>query len=224
MTDPRDDAELSYQAFKSMKDSEWLGLLESLRSGGVLRPEESKGFLRALRERGNPLAPLPKPAPVPDHIKPKTKVEHEVTDNDLKEMCARFVQLKDEKDDLEEKLKAINKELDGWEDKETGEVHAGLHEKIYEVMVAKGFDLVRVPALASFWPKPENYPSISENDMPYFIQWLDEHQMGMIAKRTVHWQTLKGWVNDRLKNNEEVPKMVNVAIKMKIGYRRTNPK
>jgi hypothetical protein len=51
MSDPRNNADDAYAAFMSMPTSEWKGLLSSLFSGGVLCPEEEKGFLRALTER-----------------------------------------------------------------------------------------------------------------------------------------------------------------------------
>jgi hypothetical protein len=226
MPDPRNNADDAYAAFMGMGDQEWTGLITSLNNGGVLQPEESKGFMRALRERGNPLA-VPKPASRPAYIKDKAKVEVDLVNADveeLKAMAKRFMELKEKKDELDEQLKEITKELDGWEDKMTGEVHAGLQERMHEYMLAKGFDLVRVPDLASFWPKPEEYPSVSQNDMPSFIEWLDKEQMGAIAKRTVHPQTLKGWVNDRRRENKPIPPMINTVIKMKIGYRRTNPK
>jgi hypothetical protein len=50
--DPRNNAADAYEAFMSMERSEWLGLLASLMRGGVLQPEEHKGFERALRTRG----------------------------------------------------------------------------------------------------------------------------------------------------------------------------
>lgn len=48
---PREDAEVAYAVFMSMPKSEWLGLLSSILSGGILQPEEQKGFSRALRDR-----------------------------------------------------------------------------------------------------------------------------------------------------------------------------
>lgn len=48
---PRKDPELAYQAFMSMPQSEWLGLVSSLLRGGVLEPAEMEGFLRATKER-----------------------------------------------------------------------------------------------------------------------------------------------------------------------------
>lgn len=51
MPDPRKNAEDAYQAFMSMSDNEFTGLLLSLVKGGVLEPEEDKGFRRALTER-----------------------------------------------------------------------------------------------------------------------------------------------------------------------------
>lgn len=51
MADPRNNADDAYASFMSMGDSEWNGLLKSLAGGGILQPEEHKGFLRARDER-----------------------------------------------------------------------------------------------------------------------------------------------------------------------------
>lgn len=48
---PRTNADDAYAAFMSMGEDEWKGLLRSLYGGGVLQPEEKKGFDRALAER-----------------------------------------------------------------------------------------------------------------------------------------------------------------------------
>lgn len=71
MSDPRNNADDAYAAFKSMGEDEWQGLLRSLAGGGMLQPEEQKGFERALKER-NGLARLvpahPKyDGPIPDY-------------------------------------------------------------------------------------------------------------------------------------------------------------
>jgi hypothetical protein len=52
MSNPRDNPEVAYQAFMSMPLSEWLGLIQSLLSGGVLTPAEQEGFNRAADDRG----------------------------------------------------------------------------------------------------------------------------------------------------------------------------
>lgn len=53
MSNPRDNPEDAYQAFMSMPDSEWRGLLASLFYGGVLTPAEQEGFERAVVDRVN---------------------------------------------------------------------------------------------------------------------------------------------------------------------------
>lgn len=61
--DVRSNADLAYKAFMKMPEKEWLGLVASLAGGGVLEPEESKGFARASKERAaknNLIAAAPK--------------------------------------------------------------------------------------------------------------------------------------------------------------------
>lgn len=53
---PRGNADDAFEAFMSMPDEEWRGLVMSLVSGGVLEFEENKGFERAMKERSKPKA------------------------------------------------------------------------------------------------------------------------------------------------------------------------
>lgn len=48
---PRKDADAAFAAFMAMPPSEWLGLIASFAQGGVLEPEERKGFDRACAVR-----------------------------------------------------------------------------------------------------------------------------------------------------------------------------
>lgn len=48
---PRENADDAYAIFMAMPDSEWLGLIGSLISGGVLTPAEEAGFIRASEDR-----------------------------------------------------------------------------------------------------------------------------------------------------------------------------
>jgi hypothetical protein len=49
--DPRNNPEDAYQAFMSMPNSEWNGLIRSLFHGGVLTTAEQVGFDRAIKNR-----------------------------------------------------------------------------------------------------------------------------------------------------------------------------
>lgn len=49
---PRENPDDAYAAFMAMPQSEWLGLVASLMSGGVLTPAEQQGFERAVEDRG----------------------------------------------------------------------------------------------------------------------------------------------------------------------------
>lgn len=48
---PRTNPDDAFDAFMSMGDAEWRGLLASLFGGGVLTPAEQEGFDRALSAR-----------------------------------------------------------------------------------------------------------------------------------------------------------------------------
>jgi hypothetical protein len=48
---PRANADDAYEAFMSMPQPEWLGLVASLLRGGTLTPFEQEGFDRAVEDR-----------------------------------------------------------------------------------------------------------------------------------------------------------------------------
>lgn len=164
----------------------------------------------------------------PSYVKDKKKVEEEMApDKPEAIMAKQILELYEEKKDLEERITIINKELDGYEEKDeagvkTGKFIEGLYHKLASLLEAKGVDLIRIPKLGSFWTKPENYPSIIDKDG--FFKFLDDSGQGAIAKRDVNWMTLRGWVNAELKAGRKLPPSLNNFTKTKISFRRANPK
>ena len=51
----------------------------------------------------------------------------------------------------------------------------------------------------------EMYVSVKTANSEEFIQWLDEHGEGDMAKRTVNAQTLKSWYKSGLKEGRDLP-------------------
>lgn len=48
---PRENADDAYATMMQMPQSQWLGLVGSLISGGMLTPPEMNGFMRAIQDR-----------------------------------------------------------------------------------------------------------------------------------------------------------------------------
>jgi hypothetical protein len=104
--DPRNNADHAYEAFMSMGDSEWKGLLLSLGGGGCLQVEEKKGFDRAYAER--------KKAPViPDYSDevPAQEEQKEDAMTRLNRFVTQMAVLELERLELEVKLKSVEKDL-----------------------------------------------------------------------------------------------------------------
>lgn len=116
--DPRNNADDAYAAFMSMGEDEWSGLLRSLMGGGVLQPEEDKGFKRALAERRStgPDKAMSEtlkdaPPPMPDYgedAAPETAAE---THARLQGLVLKMAQLELEEGDLTTKLESVQQEL-----------------------------------------------------------------------------------------------------------------
>jgi len=58
--------------------------------------------------------------------------------------------------------------------------------------------------------KNETYASCKAEDKPRLIQFLKEHGMGAMVKEDVHFQTLRGWVNECIEEGRtaDVPAFV----------------
>lgn len=149
---------------------------------------------------------------LPSYIKPKEKVEADLDEaSDEAKLGKELMDLKDLKDHLESQLSETNAYIKNTE------------EKLAELMVAKKLDLFRSGGV-TYWTKPENHPHVKKENLDAFIVWLDEHGHGAIAKRSVHPQTLKGWVNEELESGHALPKMVDNFVKTAVRTRRSNKK
>lgn len=141
----------------------------------------------------------------PAYVKDKKQVEVEAT-ADMSELATKLIAAKNQKEELAEQLKAVNKEIDE------------LDEKLADLMVAKKCDLFRVPNLGTFFTKTENYPNVVDPDG--FIKWLDENGMGPMAPRSVHPSRLRGWVTEWLKDGKALPPSLNNFAKVRVNTRR----
>lgn len=143
----------------------------------------------------------------PAHIKPRTQQVGEVSTGSEEEELARAIMLlKARRDDLKEQEKDNNKELDAVE------------QRLAALMEARGMNLFRIEGLGTFSTSVKNFPSCS--DQAALAAWLDENGMGSISKRSVHPSTLKGWVNDRLKEGKQLPQCINNFTKTCINTRK----
>lgn len=97
----------------------------------------------------------------------------------LKAMAERFLRLRDEKRQLKAQIDELQQELD--------QVEAELVPKMQEQELQK----VVFEGVGTVFLQTTTYPRVLKERQAEFIAWLDEHDRGELAKRTVNPQTLK---------------------------------
>ena len=102
-----------------------------------------------------------------------------------------FRALRTEKEELEARVKEINKILDEME------------PVILKQFDALGIDNMRVQGVGLVYKSETVIPTVMDQDE--FLKWIDAHRDGGIAKRVANYQTMKSWYTDRLKNGGELP-------------------
>ena len=74
-----------------------------------------------------------------------------------------------------------------------------------KAMERAGMKSLRLADGQGITTKEEMYVSVKAGNAPAFIEWLDAHGEGDMAKRTVNAQTLKSWYKTGLKEGRELP-------------------
>lgn len=129
----------------------------------------------------------------PAYIKKKNPKAADLLEQDQAVQLAKeLFEAKTRKSELEDELKGTNKAI------------ADLEDKLSELMETRHIDLFRVKGYGTFYTTIKNYPSVVDPDG--FISWLDQNQMGAMAKRTVHPATLQAWVKSWLADGKPLPK------------------
>lgn len=130
----------------------------------------------------------------PDYVEAKPETVA-VADENVAVMAKRLRDAKDKKDELEEALTGTNKEIDE------------LSKKLAERLESDGVDSIRVPDVGTVYIQIKNRPNVTDQDGLHM--YLRENGHGAMIKETIHPMTLIGFVNERLKNNEELPPSIN---------------
>lgn len=66
----------------------------------------------------------------------------------------------------------------------------------------------------------DTYASIRKDNEEEVFDWMDENGYEDIARLTIHPQTLRAWVRERLEAGEEVPEGVSVHVTTKARMRK----
>lgn len=117
----------------------------------------------------------------------------------ITDLVKRLRELKDQKDDLEEKLKAINKEAKEIQEK-----------KLPKLMGDAEIESWKVTGAGTCYIKQELYVSMSKPDQesedaePPFYDWARQNAPDLI-KEFIHPARLKSWAKERLENGQPIP-------------------
>lgn len=132
--------------------------------------------------------------------------EHEFSFDRLQkvEKGRRYCAVRDEKDELEERIKKLNVELEA------------LSQLLITDMEREGTDLFRLQTGESLSIKDEPYVSIANKDV--FLGWIKQNNMEDLL--TVHYMTMSSMTKDRLVQGLEPPPGLKVFLKQSITRRR----
>lgn len=146
----------------------------------------------------------------PDYIKPRQETEVVVPEGATEaSLGTELMRLKAAKEEAENKLSEIQRELDKTE------------EQLASLMEARKLDKFTAGGV-TFFTKEVNYPSVREDQKEALFQWLDENGHGAIAKRSIHPSTLRSWVTDQIAEGEPLPSQISNFTKTRVNTRR-NP-
>ena len=120
------------------------------------------------------------------------------TDYELVETMRLIAEKRQYKAELEAEVKVLNKDL------------KDLNAQVLATFDARGITKMSVTGAGLFYVQSRPYPSVS--NLPAFLNWLDSHNMGEIARRTVNFQTLRSWWKERMESGAELPDNTLVSV------------
>ena len=113
------------------------------------------------------------------------------SDSDLMNDIHLLKTLRDEKADLELKLKICNKKL------------AEINVRVVAGMELANVTKLTVEGIGTVYGANSLYPQVK--DAEAMMQWLKDNHFEALVRETVHPQTLKAWVKDRMEGGEDMP-------------------
>lgn len=120
----------------------------------------------------------------------------------LPEQMSRLVHeyrsLRDEKDAVEERLKAIN-----------GRISALREKELPGIMIDNEIQKMSFKGVGTIYLETDVYAHIRADDKPEAFAWFHNNGLGDLITETINWRTLRGWVKDRQESGEEVPEFCN---------------
>ena len=126
------------------------------------------------------------------------------------ELAKRWYDLKAEKEQIEDRVKIINAEIE--------EISKKTLPKIMEDTEQ---EKITVTGVGTIYLRPELNCYVKKDIEEQFFNWLREHNHGDIIKETVHHGTLKSWAKEQIENGGELPEQLSVHQFMQAVLRRS---
>lgn len=144
----------------------------------------------------------------PDYVKAKVQTALEISkESPLTKQAKKLRKLKDEKEEIEEKLTQLNKQIDTLSETFAGE------------MESAGVESFKVEGVGSIYIQAINRPNIVDKDG--FYKYLRDVGEAAIIKETIHAKTLQGWVNEHLEQGKALPESLNNFVQKRAMIRRS---
>ena len=137
----------------------------------------------------------------------------------IKAMAIELAELMSSKEAHDDALKDVNKRIKGYHDRESDRWVPGLCDRIAKALEEIDATSMRIPGVGTVFTKTDNKPSI-ENEEEFF-DWLRANGRADIIKNNVHFQTLRGLINERLENFQPIPPGVKARETITAQLRRS---
>lgn len=125
-------------------------------------------------------------------------------------LVKEMYELKSEKEQIEDRLKAINARYD----------EISKH-KLPQIMEDTEQEKIKVTGIGTVYLQPDMQVSIYAKDQKATIQWFKDNGHESIVKETVHPGTLKSWSKEQIENGGSIPDTLHVHQFQKAILRRT---
>lgn len=117
-----------------------------------------------------------------------------------------FKKLKQTKERYEKKVKDTNKEI------------GKLQPKMVELFEHLGVESMKITGVGMYYLEAQSYPNIKSKDK--LLKWLKKNKLGSLIKSDIGYQTLRGLINERLKNGLSIPAGVETYDETKVKLRK----
>lgn len=146
----------------------------------------------------------------PSFIPEKADTSADVAaDSEQARLALALVDCRKRKEDLEDELKACNKEL------EAVSVALGTH------LDAHGVQNFKLAGVGTFYVKNVARISTPEHSQPALCAWMKANGHGGLVKEAVHHKTLESWVAEQRELQQPMPDIISIFDQKRGFFRKS---